>query len=160
MPVEPNPAVNCRLCQSSSKSPLASNSMLSASLDNASGSWLSSEKSLSTRSNNGFSNKACSTASSNSKPDICNSLIACCSWGFNCSCCVCLSLSWFCMFQYQSIIEIFAQIHFTDTLILHQLFRQTCCQYTALGNDVSTVTNAQGFAHIVIGNQNTNASLF
>ena len=55
--------------------------------------------------------------------------------------------------------EVFAQVDAAHIGVVHNVFGCALGQHAAFADDVSVVANAQGFAHIVVGDQDTNATL-
>ena len=58
------------------------------------------------------------------------------------------------------IVKMFAQINRADAFIIDQFFRFSTSKNSAITDDVCLVANAQGFAHVVVGNQDADIFLF
>ena len=56
--------------------------------------------------------------------------------------------------------EVFAQIHPAHVDVIDNVGRRALRQHTAVADDVGVVTNAQCFAHIVVGDQHPDTAVF
>jgi hypothetical protein len=56
--------------------------------------------------------------------------------------------------------EMFAQVDAAYIGVVDNLFGRALGQHAAFTDDVGMITNAQCFAHIVIGDEHANATLF
>ena len=54
----------------------------------------------------------------------------------------------------------FAQVDTTNVLVVHDFRRGPLRKHSAIVDDEGVVTNAQSLAHVVVCDQNTNASGF
>src|SRR5262245_41170263 len=54
--------------------------------------------------------------------------------------------------------ELFTEIESSNFGVFCQVARRTRAKYSSLSHDVSTVSHSQGFANVVIGDQNSDAT--
>ncbi len=52
----------------------------------------------------------------------------------------------------------FAEVNLSYLVIVHNFLRAAACKHFASVNNPRMVTDAEGFAHIVVGNQHTNTA--
>src|SRR6185437_7783412 len=123
---------------------------------------------LSDQSSSGLLSTAWAISSSSSVVDICSSLIACCSWGVSTSCCpndVCSRV-----FmpvpngrerarRPRSQLEGIPKVDATHVGIVQDRLGRALGQYGALCEDIRAVADSQGLAHVVVGDQHTDAAL-
>src|SRR5438046_9023008 len=63
------------------------------------------------------------------------------------------------IWQRDSHAEFFTEIKATDFCVFCQVARRTGAKYFALGHDVSAICHPEGFAYVVIGNQNSDSAI-
>ena len=56
--------------------------------------------------------------------------------------------------------EVVAQVHPAHFGVVHDGLRRAVGEHRALADDAGVVANAQGFAHVVVGDQHANAARF
>src|SRR5690606_13242378 len=121
-----------------------------------------SAPSPSSRSSIGFSNRMRSISWFSSIVDNCSSLMDCCSCGVSVRCWE--SLSWRLGFIAMgrcapSEADVLAEMDLAHPFVVHDLAGFACGQHASLADDVGAVADAEGLAHVVVGDQHADAAL-
>src|SRR3989344_1396184 len=107
----------------------------------------------------GFCSSICSISWLSSSVDSCNRRMDCCSCGVSAMCCESRNCSeGFMDCSGASHAEVLAEVDLADVGVLDDLGRATFGQHPALADDVGAVADAQRLAHVVIGDEHTDAA--
>ena len=111
-------------------------------------------------SRNGFSSSICSISWLNSRVESWSRRIDCCNCGVRARCWETRRESPCFMASPASHSEMFAEINAAHIRVLDNFKRRALRQHTTFADDASVVTNTQGLAHVMVGDQHTNTTRF